>query len=79
VGDVNSPRKSAPRVLASSPFARPEPEERALLDLRVGDRVTHDQHGLGRVVTAGSEYATVDFGDGVVLCISLVSRDLTKI
>jgi hypothetical protein len=49
------------RHLPSSPFkapAAPHPKQ-----FSVGDRVTHDEHGLGRVVGAEGETAVlVDFG-----------------
>ena len=35
--------------------------------LAVGDRVTHDKHGLGRVISAGSGKVTVDFGSRTTL------------
>ena len=47
--------------------------------LAVGDRVTHDSYGLGRVVTAGSSHVTVDFGGGHVCSLACDSRDITKI
>lgn len=49
------------RLLPTSPFAPPvEPQ---LKTFAVGDRVTHDEHGLGRVVGIEDEIAVlVDFG-----------------
>lgn len=32
-------------------------------DFAVGDRVSHDRHGLGRVVAAYATGVSVDFGD----------------
>jgi len=76
---VNSSRNAAPRALATSPFARREPATREALVLAVGDRVTHDTFGLGRVVTAGSIHVTIDFGAGHVRSLACNNRDLTKI
>ncbi|WP_042429681.1 hypothetical protein [Streptacidiphilus anmyonensis] len=49
------------RPLPGSPFTRPAapaPEQFA-----VGDRVTHDKHGLGRVVAVEDDLSViVDFG-----------------
>ncbi|MGP3967544.1 hypothetical protein [Streptomyces sp. 6N223] len=49
------------RTLPSSPFKAPvtrRPEQ-----FSVGDRVTHDEHGLGRVIGAEGDIAVlVDFG-----------------
>lgn len=50
-----------PRRLSSSPFAPPAPP--ASRSYEVGQRVTHDAHGLGRVVNVSGDTAvTVDFG-----------------
>lgn len=53
-----------PRFLASSPFndRRVPPPPPQQFD--VGQRVTHDRHGLGRVIGVEDEVAAiVDFGD----------------
>ena len=47
------------RHLASSPF-QPEPEP-TIEQFEVGDMVSHDSYGLGRVVSAESHAVTVDF------------------
>ncbi|AZM88230.1 MULTISPECIES: CarD family transcriptional regulator [Streptomyces] len=48
------------RHLPSSPFRAPvEPPVRRF---EVGDRVSHDQHGLGRVIGVEEEAVLVDFG-----------------
>ncbi|TDE98702.1 hypothetical protein EXU48_00340 [Occultella glacieicola] len=58
---------ATPRSLASSPFNNlrvPQPPPAVFV---VGQRVTHDRHGLGRVVGLEGEVAVlVDFGDRVV-------------
>lgn len=48
------------RSLASSPF-RPEPEP-VIEQFAVGDLVTHDAYGMGRVVGVEAHAVTVDFG-----------------
>jgi hypothetical protein len=49
------------RTLPSSPFTRPTAP--AIERFAVGDRVTHDKHGLGRVVAVEDEVSViVDFG-----------------
>lgn len=51
---------AARRPLASSPFrADPPPVIEAFAP---DDRVTHDTHGLGRVVAQDQNTVTVDFG-----------------
>ncbi len=53
-----------PKHLPSSPFA-PAPE--AVVEVfEVGDRVSHDLYGLGKVVKVDSHAATVDFGAQLV-------------
>ncbi|WP_220386568.1 DNA helicase PcrA [Frankia sp. ArI3] len=57
----------ARKALPNSPFAgRGRPSARPVLELRQGDRVTHDSFGLGVVVATGgvgdSAEATIDFG-----------------
>ncbi|NKI40558.1 DNA helicase PcrA [Streptomyces physcomitrii] len=51
----------------ASGFATRRAGEKPVVSLAVGDRVTHDQFGLGTVVgvkgTGGNAEATVDFGD----------------
>jgi hypothetical protein len=32
------------------------------VQFEVGDRVSHDRHGLGRVVTVGRDEVVIDFG-----------------
>jgi hypothetical protein len=61
---------------ASSPF-RPEPDpviEQFVLD----DRVSHDSHGLGRVVGVDAGGATVDFGSRTIR-IMTPFRKMTKL
>ncbi|MEV7431593.1 MULTISPECIES: hypothetical protein [unclassified Nocardioides] len=52
--------RARPRHLASSPF-KPEPEL-VVEQYDVDDRVSHDAHGLGRVVAVDSAAVIVDFG-----------------
>jgi hypothetical protein len=48
------------RHLSRSPFLAQT--ERPVEQFDVGDRVTHTQHGLGRVVMRQAAGVTVDFG-----------------
>ena len=36
----------------------------------LGDRVSHDSHGMGRVISVESGAVTVDFGDATVRIVS---------
>lgn len=78
-GGGRSPMESAAAALASSStsartrqgpsgFATGRATERPVIALSVGDRVTHDQFGMGTVVevsgSGANAQATIDFGDG---------------
>ena len=56
------------RHLASSPF-QPEPI-RDVEVFEVGDRVSHDSHGLGRVANVEAHAVTVDFGSHTARVVS---------
>lgn len=59
---ANSPARR--RHLASSPFqADPEP---VIEDFEVGELVSHDTYGVGRVVSTEASAVTVDFRDRVM-------------
>ncbi len=70
-------RKVATRPLPTSPFTRAVPRE--LPTFVVGDRITHDTYGLGRVlVVHDASYLTIDFG-GDVRRVAITSRGIVKI
>jgi hypothetical protein len=50
------------RILATSPFRREEVVIPSTDGFHVGDRVTLDSCGLGRVVAVSEHFVTVDFG-----------------
>ncbi|WP_041547730.1 MULTISPECIES: hypothetical protein [unclassified Nocardioides] len=50
----------ARRHLATSPF-RPDPEP-IIPEFEVGDLVSHDAHGMGRVTHVDASAVMVDFG-----------------
>jgi hypothetical protein len=52
------------RHLASSPF-KPDPVP-IVEEFAVGDMVSHDSYGMGRVVHVDLAAVTVDFGDRTV-------------
>ncbi|MEU2621195.1 DNA helicase PcrA [Streptomyces sp. NPDC007157] len=62
-----SSTRSRSSASGASGFATRRTSEKPVVSLAVGDRVTHDQFGLGTVVgvkgTGGNAEATVDFGD----------------
>jgi hypothetical protein len=65
------------RSLPGSPFNNQQPVEE-VEQFDVHDRVTHDKHGLGRVVAVEAESVTVDFGSCQVR-IGTPFRKLTKL
>lgn len=66
------------RYLPSSPFntdaAPSEPVE-----YTENDRVSHDRHGLGRVLRTEQGSVVVDFGDGKVVRVANTSDRLTPL
>ncbi|WP_328917038.1 MULTISPECIES: hypothetical protein [unclassified Streptomyces] len=51
---------AARRILPSSPFKQPAPAPLKVFE--TGDRVSHDGHGLGRVIGVEHDAVVVDFG-----------------
>ncbi|GAB2868816.1 hypothetical protein GCM10022221_82270 [Actinocorallia aurea] len=59
---MNQSRSSTVRHLPTSPFKAPPPPPAPEV-FSVGDRVSHDKHGLGTVISiGGTATVTVDFG-----------------
>ncbi|MFR0357764.1 DNA helicase PcrA [Streptomyces sediminimaris] len=62
-----SSSRSRSSASGASGFASSRASDKPVVSLAVGDRVTHDQFGLGTVVavkgTGGNAEATIDFGD----------------
>jgi hypothetical protein len=50
------------RALTTSPFIREANVAPTTADFHVGDRVTLDSRGMGRVIEVTEEYVVVDFG-----------------
>jgi hypothetical protein len=57
---MNNSSGSRPKHLRSSPFAAAP--EAVVKVFEVDDRVSHDLHGLGKVLSVDSHAVTVDFG-----------------
>jgi hypothetical protein len=57
---ANRPR-TASRVLPTSPFRREEYVAPSTADFTVGDRVTLDSWGMGRVVEVAHDHVVVNF------------------
>lgn len=56
--------RGAGRALSTSPFVRKEYIAPSTAEFSVGDRVTLDSRGMGRVLEVTDEYVVVDFGTG---------------
>lgn len=75
-----SPRPAAPRrILPGSPFKAPvalPPQQ-----FEVGERVTHDRHGMGKVVAVedGDVAVLVNFGGAGVQRITLPNGKISKL
>ena len=61
-GDVTPPARPPARHLPTSPFRREKPVPPTTDGFAVGDRVTLDSWGMGRVTEVTPEYVVVDFG-----------------
>ena len=62
----NRPR-ATPRVLSTSPFIRAVHVAPSTADFHIGDRVTLDSRGMGRVIEVTVDFVGVDFGaDGCI-------------
>ena len=60
------PRSASFRAVPGGPFDVPAPPAPPADTFELEDRVTHDRHGLGRVVGAEGDAAiVVDFGSSV--------------
>lgn len=59
---VNSARAPQRRYLPGSPF-NTRPAAPPAKKFALGDLVTHDRHGLGRVIEVEAAAVLVDFGD----------------
>jgi len=66
------------RPLPGSPFNTPSRAPEPVKEFSVHDLVTHDRHGLGRVISAEAGTVLVDFGT-VKYRISAPYAKLTKL
>ncbi len=77
-----SPRPAAARRhLPNSPFNVAPVEAAPPVRYELDDRVNHDRHGMGRVVSVTDDASSVvvDFREGKVLRVALPSTKLTKL
>jgi hypothetical protein len=67
------------RVLPTSPFKAKEIVIPSTDDFSVGDRVTHDRRGMGRVVRVDEQYVTVEFGPGDICRVPAGARGFSRL
>ena len=61
---MTRPPRTPRRVLPTSPFIRPEVVVPSTSGFCVGDRVTHDRCGMGRIIAVDADFVTVEFAEG---------------
>lgn len=75
-----SARPHAPRrQLATSPFVRETYVAPTTSDFHVGDRVTLDSRGMGKVTEVTEEYVVVDFGSGGRVCVPAGTKGFSRL
>ena len=67
------------RALTTSPFVREPQVVPSTAEFRVGDRVTLDRRGMGRVIEVTVEYVVVDFGTGGHECIPAGTKGFSRL
>ena len=67
--------------LATSPFARRDIAAPTVAGIDVGDRITVDRYGMGRVlrVCPDQELVVVDFGGGVIRQVPASARGFCRL
>jgi hypothetical protein len=76
---MSSRPRPAGRVLPTSPFKREEVVPATTAGFEVGDRVTLDSLGMGRVTHVTLEAVTVDFGAGGVRRIAAGTKGFSRL
>lgn len=65
--------------MSTSPFTHAAHTKTSGPNYTDGDRVTHDRHGLGRVVRVDTGFCVVSFGDDGYRRINLTDPKLEKL
>ena len=71
--------RAAGRVLSTSPFVREVYVAPTTAEFHVGDRVTLDSRGMGRVIEVTEEYVVVDFGTGGRGCVPAGTKGFSRL
>ena len=72
------PRNTS-RAPITSPFLRETPVAPSTAGFSIGDRVTLDSRGLGRVVEVTQEYVVVDFGGNERSCVPAGAKGFSRL
>jgi preprotein translocase subunit YajC len=67
------------RTLATSPFTRKAVVEPSTAAFEVGDRVTLDSCGLGRVLSVSETHVTIDFGETGIRRVAAGTRGFSRL
>lgn len=76
---MRSRPRSTGTVLATSPFVREAYVAPTTDGFEVGDRVTLDSRGMGRVTQVTEEYVVVDFGAGGLGTVPAGARGFSRL
>jgi hypothetical protein len=74
-----SSRRGTGRTLTTSPFVREAYVAPSTADFHVGDRVTLDSRGMGRVIEVTEEYVVVDFGTDGRGCVPAGTKGFSRL
>ena len=58
---------------------RRQEQAASLYGIKVGDRVNHQKHGLGKVVKIQGDFFEIDFGSGQKMKLKSGTKDLEKL
>jgi hypothetical protein len=78
-GGVRTQSRGSGRALSTSPFVKREPVVHSTAEFSVGDRVTLDSRGMGRVVGVTEEYVVVDFGVSGRWCVPAGAKGFSRL
>jgi hypothetical protein len=76
---VRSRPRAVGRALSTSPFIREAYVAPSTADFHVGDRVTLDSRGMGKVIEVTEDYVVVDFGSGGRGCIPAGTKGFSRL
>lgn len=76
---MRSRPRATGRALTTSPFVREAYVAPTTADFQVGDRVTLDSRGMGRVIEVTEEYVVVDFGTGGRSCVPAGTKGFSRL